>query len=507
MGWNARTTARQRAPWPVNGGLAGRLIREGGGSGTLLGDVEGWSPVLKASVDLVLNAPNAMALLWSDRLLQIGNDRFSAAFRVSPHDTLARPLREDSWRRGWAALERHCESALEGEASRGRIATGNRQEGDLHAAFSPVREEDGRVAGVLVSLTDDDDAPLSEPPSARRLRSDFMDELPAMTWLADRDGAWVAANEAWDRFTGLGTVESLGFQWFKMVDSRDLDMLTTAWREALEMSSTRLDQTSLDIDHRLYCAVEARYRWVRHRARPVLDDEGLLAGWIGAISDIDDLMRDVERHVVEAAELQRQIRNAFAVMRSMIRRTAESAHSVDDYVLHLDGRFGSFARVQAKLMRMPDMTLDLEELVLDELASYAALATDRCRVAGPPVRLRAKLAEALGMVFHELATNAAKFGALATEDGRIDVSWEVTHPLTDEGGARVLSLIWRESGPVATRPSARERRGYATTLIEDIITYEFDASAAIDVLADGVTCRLILPLTDGIAPEEAPSEL
>jgi PAS domain S-box-containing protein len=455
---------------------------------------------LKISVDLVLNAPSIMVLLWSDRLLQIGNDRFCAALRVSQGDTLARPAGEESWRQGWATVKRHCDRALRGEATHGRIALGDQPESEAKAAFSPIHEEDGRVAGVLISLTDDE-ASRSGAGAARRSVPDVIDDLPGMTWLAGQDGAWITTNRQWEAFTGLSTAQSSGSQWMCAVEARDLATLTKAWLNALEARTSNLVQASLEVDHRLYCVAEARYRWVRHRARPVFDDTGSLAGWVGDISDIDDLKRKVAQHAADAAELQRQIRNSFAVMRSMIRRTAESAESLDEYVLHLDGRFGSFARIQAKLMHMPDMTLDLEDLVLDELTAHAALSTDQCHVAGPPLRLRAKLAESLGMVFHELTTNAVKFGALASPVGRIDISWEIARPLTHHGAAGVLNLVWEESG-VSMPARSPGKRGFAKTLIEDIIPYEFDANARIDVLSDGVMCTLIIPLTAWIAPEE-----
>jgi two-component system CheB/CheR fusion protein len=100
-----------------------------------------------------------------------------------------------------------------------------------------------------------------------------------------------------------------------------------------------------------------------------------------------------------------RVRNLLGVIRSLVRRTAESAASAEEYSLHLEGRINALARTQALVMRGPSAGVDLEELVDAELIAHAARET-RLESAGPPVRLRAKAAETLALALHELVTNA-----------------------------------------------------------------------------------------------------
>ena len=198
-----------------------------------------------------------------------------------------------------------------------------------------------------------------------------------------------------------------------------------------------------------------------------------------------------ERHA--AAELQHRLRNNLALMRSIVRRSNETAESAEQFALHLDARLGALARTQGVLTAAGSAGVDLEELVRTELIA-SAVPEDVYVLEGPAIRLHSKIAESLGLAMHELTINSLKFGALAAPGGRLAVSWAVTgQPLPR------LQLTWIESG-VTIVSTAPRRRGFGQELIECTLPYDLDARSALTFDPGGVHCLIDLPL-----PEPAPA--
>ncbi|MBV9556183.1 MAG: sensor histidine kinase, partial [Pseudolabrys sp.] len=184
------------------------------------------------------------------------------------------------------------------------------------------------------------------------------------------------------------------------------------------------------------------------------------------------------------AELQHRVRNTLAVVRSIARRTADNSSSVEDYRAQLDGRLDAFSRVQAMVTRDPAGGVDLEYIVSEELRPYGGDGRPtRTKVSGPRLRLQAKAAETMALAAHELATNAAKYGALSGRKGRVDVTWAV------EGDQVVFE--WIETGGPA--PAKQRRHGLGTDLIERTLRYDLDAETSLDFPPTGLRCRIALP--------------
>lgn len=199
-----------------------------------------------------------------------------------------------------------------------------------------------------------------------------------------------------------------------------------------------------------------------------------------------------------AAELQHRLRNNLALMRSIVRRSNETAESPEHFALHLDARLGALARTQGVLAAAGAAGVELEELARTELIA-SAVPEERYRLRGPPLRLRAKIAESIGLAMHELATNSLKFGALAAPSGQLAVSWAVTDPPSPR-----LKMTWVESG-VTIVTAAPRRRGFGQELIECTLPYELDAQTSLGFDPGGVQCTIEMPLPQGAAPFAEPS--
>lgn len=203
------------------------------------------------------------------------------------------------------------------------------------------------------------------------------------------------------------------------------------------------------------------------------------------------LLSDRERRAQTLlAELQHRVRNTLSVIRSIVRRTARSSTTIEEFEQHLDGRLSSFARTQAYVTRDPEGGIDLEMIIRDELLAHAARGAKEIRIEGPEVRLDAKRAETVGLAVHELTSNAVKYGALASDGNRLNVSWS----LKGKGANRMLHFCWLEE--LAHRKLAKpDRAGFGTELLERVLSYELDATPKLSFQAGGFSYEVQIPIS------------
>lgn len=143
------------------------------------------------------------------------------------------------------------------------------------------------------------------------------------------------------------------------------------------------------------------------------------------------------------------------------------------------------ARTQERLSRSKWEGVDLEVLVADELAPYRTAAN--CRIDGPSQLLDPDTAQAFAFTLHELATNAAKYGALSKTEGKVEVVWS-----TSGTEGKALELTWRETSPAAIEPPREESYGLHT--IRNLLQYESGADVAVDFGPHGLICQIKLKL-------------
>lgn len=193
-------------------------------------------------------------------------------------------------------------------------------------------------------------------------------------------------------------------------------------------------------------------------------------------------------------ELQHQVRNMLAKIRSLFSRTMDSASSLEEATDHFRGRLDTLSKYHGEVTRSPTGRIDLETLVLDELLNFSAAGDSPFSVEGPAVSLSHDMAEKLGMAVHELATNAMKFGALSERNGQLAVRWQVSR----EPAAR-LSLEWRESG-IAIVTSAPLHSGFGREFIEQALPYQLNADTTFELRPGGLLCRISMLLEQEGAP-------
>ena len=223
-------------------------------------------------------------------------------------------------------------------------------------------------------------------------------------------------------------------------------------------------------------------RWCIGTAAASVDVAGQVVRISGVTTDITDRKEAEERQVLLAREVDHRARNALAVIQSIIRLTR--AKSVDDYVLAVEGRIKAMARAHTLLSDSRWQGADLGTLVAEELAPYRA--GDKIEISGPDISLQPATAQGLALALHELATNAAKHGALSSMTGRVSLDWQL-QPDT-------LILHWAENGgPHIAPPSARS---FGLKVILASMEQQLGGKAAFDWDPKGLQCVLSIPRSE-----------
>jgi len=196
-----------------------------------------------------------------------------------------------------------------------------------------------------------------------------------------------------------------------------------------------------------------------------------------------------ERRRLLTAELDHRVKNTLATVQALASLTLRGSESPDTFRKTFEARLQAMARGHDLLARGGWEGASLREIVREMLAPYADADGERVLASGPTVRLVPAAATTLTMVLHELATNAAKHGALSTATGRVALDWR------SDGGA--VELRWAESaGPPVQAPT---RRGFGSTLIEQGIASGLGGEARFDFVPAGLVCTMRLPLSDKVA--------
>ncbi|HVZ05992.1 PAS domain S-box protein [Hyphomicrobium sp.] len=220
---------------------------------------------------------------------------------------------------------------------------------------------------------------------------------------------------------------------------------------------------------------------------PIRDRTGRVVGASKVGRDITERKQFERLQQLLIGELNHRVKNTLATVQSIANQTVHRAKSPSDFAASFSGRLQALARTHTLLTQSTWQAADLADVLRDQLPLSEA-ADDRISYSGPTVKLNAQAALHLGLVLHELATNALKYGALSDPRGKLAIHWIVR---TDNG--RHLLLEWRErGGPTVSVPQSR---GFGATLIEKSLEAHGGVTS-IRYEAEGLTCEINLPLPD-----------
>lgn len=221
---------------------------------------------------------------------------------------------------------------------------------------------------------------------------------------------------------------------------------------------------------------------------PLRDDSGTLVGGINMLVDISERKDAEVRQQTLIAELNHRVKNTLATVQSIAVQTLRGAGVPRMVSDAFEARLFALSRTHDQLTREQWQSADLKQLAEDLFAPYRMIGRDRVRLSGRSIALPPRVALTLALVLNELATNAAKYGALSTDDGVLDLSWDVT----GVDGEQRLRILWRESGGPPVTPPAR--RGFGSRFLEKSVRDELNGSTEIAFDPDGVRCAIEVPL-------------
>jgi len=229
-------------------------------------------------------------------------------------------------------------------------------------------------------------------------------------------------------------------------------------------------------------------KWVRDRGFPLLDGAGQVHRVAGFAEDITERKRAEEHQRLLVNELNHRVKNSLAIVQAVAGQTLRNATSLEQAREAFTARLRALARAHDVLTRENWEGADLGQVVADAVFAHAdETGPRRFSVGGPPVRVSPKTALSLALAIHELATNAAKYGALSSEAGEVAVAWDIA-----EGEPRRLRLTWEERGGPPVAPPAR--RGFGSRLIEEGLASELRGSVVMEYRPAGVLCTVDAPL-------------
>jgi len=214
-----------------------------------------------------------------------------------------------------------------------------------------------------------------------------------------------------------------------------------------------------------------------------------------AQADIAERARAAARQEMLLRELDHRVNNTLSIVQSLAMQTLRTGERPQDQLAAFQGRLLALSRTHALLTRESWSGASLRDLVAAGLAPCQEGEGRRLRIEGEEARLPAAISVVLGMALHELATNAARHGALSVPEGRVLVSWR-----HEAGNPRRLRLHWEESGgpPLADPPG---RSGFGIRLLQRSLARQLQGEVALRFAPEGLVCEILLPLPEQVSQE------
>lgn len=301
------------------------------------------------------------------------------------------------------------------------------------------------------------------------------ESMPALLFVTNSAGANIYTNPRFQEYCGLRAQDLLGAGWHDVVHPEDKERAACLWDRAVRSG------TIYEAEYR-FRRSDGAWRWFLCRAIPQRNDDGTAERWVGTCTDIQAMREAEERLHLLMREVDHRAKNALAVVQSILylSRTDDPA----TFAEAVEGRINAMARVHSLLTASRWSGVTLGDLITRELAAFSARR--RVDIEGPALALKPEAAQAVALVLHELTTNAAKYGALSVDGGRLAVTWSLGND------PRELILIWREEGgPALAEPP--EGRGFGMVMIEQVVGRQLNGRLDLGWRSIGLCCTMAYP--------------
>jgi two-component system CheB/CheR fusion protein len=423
-----------------------------------------------------LMAATDFGTLFLDTGLRIKRftDRVREVFSITPADQ-GRPITDFAHRLEYDGLTRDARAVLS-DLTPVRREVHSHNDGWYDVRMRPYRTVDDKIDGVVITFVDITERRAGEQQLKQLKHLIEMSREPILVW--DFDAGIVDWNRGCEDLYGYSRNEALGKGIEQLLATAVPDSTMLQLRERLAADGHWFGQLRQRAKNGRILLVEARLDL------EVVDGRRLVL----------ESTRDVtEREVLQIrqqlllGELTHRVKNTLAVAQAIAHQTEITSSSPSEFVQRFSGRLAALGHAHGLLVQSEWQGADLAALTRVQLQPYVADEQQGLRIEGPEISLPPDLATPFGLVLHELATNAAKYGALARPSGNVSVTWQ----LPANNGRRLLHLVWRESGVAA--PAESQQAGLGSRLIDNAIP---GAKVHRELSATGLVCTIELPLTE-----------
>lgn len=429
---------------------------------------------------MILLEPDGIILEANRGALEFANVKFK--------DLVGAPLWDMVWFQSDPEASRFIREAVaraaggEGRRFELKVKDANQEVKTLDIAVRPIANEHGEIALILFAALDISARKAAEQSvrtSERRLR-EILDSLPIAVYGVGTDGRLTDYNPACVDLVGVAPEWGVT-QW--CVSSRLLDTNGAPMRlEDSPMATALRTNRSMEGLELIIERPDGSRRWVAAYPTIMRSAEGDVAGGVNILVDITDRKLNEGRISLLMDEVDHRCKNILSVVQAIARQTALGG--LDDFMPRFFERIIALGASHDLLVESRWRGADIFDLVRAHLRHFDNALTSRIVLNGESIGLSNAAAQTIGMVLHELATNAVKYGALSEEAGKVEISWHAK----DNG---VFSIAWNEcGGPPVAEPT---RRGFGSTVIKAMAESSFAGKVDLAFGSEGLSWRLVCP--------------
>ena len=497
----------------AGGREAGALMRALDWSDSPLGPPSGWPHSLRTAVSILINSRHPMFVAWGPELAFLYNDGYAPILGAKHPSAIGRPF-QSVWPEIWSDIRPLVERALGGDATWSddlRLVMerkGYPEEVYFTFSYSLIRDERGGVGGMFCACTETTGRVLAE----RRLR-ETAEALRAseQALRAERDRLYALFEHAPGFVAALDGPDHrfvlTNASYRKLIGGREVVGKTV--REALPEIAGQglfelLDQVYasgepfVGRDVRVVFQASAdepsQERFVDFVYQPIREHDGEVSGILCEGTDVTDRVLNAAHQRLLVDELNHRVKNNLAIVQSIAVMTARNSEDLPAFQKSFQARLSALARTHDVLAHNAWEAMNLRTLMAGALSPFGE---SHFTLRGPSASVNARQALALGLILHELATNAAKYGALSSENGQVEIVWKMVRAAD---GRQRLHLEWHErGGPLVREPA---RRGFGSRLVERSVSADLGGTVEMDWRPEGLRCT-ISALLEGAVPGKA----
>lgn len=307
------------------------------------------------------------------------------------------------------------------------------------------------------------------------------DAIPQMAWSTTANGEPDYFNARWYSFTGVGEGAHYGDRWIAALHPDDRGLAGDVWAKAVASGEP------YEVEYRMLRR-DGEYRWTLARGLPMRDGDGQIIRWFGTNTDIHEQRQLSESRDVLSRELSHRIKNIFSVISGLIGLESRAHPGMETIAESLRERIVSLGRAH-DFVRPHGVDEEAATLhgVLGELfAPYGDAGGSRVRVDGEDLKLGEKAVTPIALLFHEMATNAAKYGALSKEGGQVALT-------VKRQGDDVL-FDWSETGG-PTLDGAQAMTGFGSQLVDMSVKRQLGGQHEVEWAPEGLKARITVPIS------------